>query len=43
MQGNDNWSNQHLRWLTELVLPHPSQQIVLTEYISTITERLKRL
>ncbi|MDO7084404.1 transposase, partial [Pseudocolwellia sp. AS88] len=19
----DNWSNQHLRWLTELVLPHP--------------------
>ncbi|WP_371189938.1 IS110 family transposase [Thalassotalea ponticola] len=40
---NDNWSNQHLRWLTELVLPHPSQQIVLTEYIGTITERLKRL
>ena len=25
----DNWSKQHLRWLTELVLPHHSQQIVL--------------
>ena len=34
----DNWSNQHLRWLTELVLPHPSQQIVLQEMIQTITE-----
>jgi len=39
---NDNWSNQHLRWLTELVLPHPSQQIVLQEMIQTITERLTR-
>jgi len=39
---NDNWSNQHLRWLTELVLPHPSQHIVLQEMIQTITERLAR-
>jgi transposase len=39
---NDNWSNQHLRWLTELVLPHPSQQVVLQEMIQTITERLAR-
>ncbi|MFT6586466.1 MAG: transposase [Cognaticolwellia sp.] len=37
------WSNQHLRWLTELVLPHPSQQIVLQEMIQTITERIKRV
>ncbi|RTR32143.1 IS110 family transposase [Shewanella atlantica] len=40
---NDNWSKQHLRWLTELVLPHPCQQIVLQEAIHTITERMKRL
>jgi len=40
---NDNWSNQHLRWLTELVLPHPCQQIVLQEMIQTITERIKRV
>jgi transposase len=39
----DNWSHQHLRWLTELVLPHPSQQIVLQEMIQTITERIKRV
>ena len=40
---NDNWSNKHLRWLTEIVLPHPCQQIVLTEMIMAISERLKRL
>lgn len=39
----DNWSAPHLRWLTELVLPHPAQQIVLQEAIQTITERISRL
>lgn len=39
---NDNLSNQHLRWLTELVLPHNSQQIVLQEMIQIITERINR-
>ena len=24
-KGTANWSLQHLRWLTELILPHPSQ------------------
>ena len=38
----DNWTKQHLRWLTELVLPHVSQQIVLQEMIQTISERIKR-
>lgn len=41
--GNANWSLQHLRWLTELILPHPSQQIVLQEYLQTINERIARL
>tara|TARA_R100001377_G_scaffold7162_1_gene3816 strand:+ start:693 stop:1061 length:369 start_codon:yes stop_codon:yes gene_type:complete len=27
----DNWSLQHLRWLAELVLPNPCQQIVLQD------------
>lgn len=40
---SDNWSKQHLRWLTELVLPHTCQQIVLVEAIHTITERTNRL
>lgn len=39
----DNWSNKHLRWLTELILPHPAQQIVLQECIQTIVERINRL
>jgi transposase len=39
----DNWSLAHIRWLTELVLPHPAQQIVLQECIQTITERIGRL
>jgi transposase len=38
-KGTANWSLQHLRWLTELILPHPSQQIVLQEYLQTVTER----
>jgi len=39
----DNWSNKHLRWLTELILPDHSQQIVLQEMIQTITERTRRV
>jgi len=41
--GTPNWSLKHLRWLTQLVLPHPCQQIVLQEMFQTITERTKRL
>ncbi|RJE77127.1 IS110 family transposase [Pseudoalteromonas sp. MSK9-3] len=41
--GTANWSLKHLRWLTELVLPHPAQQIVLQEFIQTINERTPRL
>lgn len=42
-EGTANWSLKHLRWLTELVLPHPAQQIVLQEALQTITERIARL
>lgn len=41
--GTASWSLKHLRWLTELVLPHPAQQIVLQEFIQTINERIARL
>lgn len=41
--GKANWSLKHLRWLTEMVLPHPAQQIVLQEMIQTVTERMARL
>jgi len=41
--GKSNWSLKHLRWLTELILPHPSQQVVLQEMIQSINERSSRL
>ncbi|KTF10019.1 IS110 family transposase [Pseudoalteromonas sp. H103] len=41
-KGTANWSQKHLRWLTELVLPHPAQHIVLQEFLQTITERISR-
>ena len=41
--GTANWSQKHLRWLTELILPLPAQHIVLQEYLQTIMERIKRL
>ncbi|WP_348689305.1 IS110 family transposase [uncultured Pseudoalteromonas sp.] len=42
-KGTANWSQKHLRWLTELVLPHPAQHIVLQEFLHTINERISRL
>lgn len=42
-EGPANWSLKHIRWLTELVLPHPCQQIVLQEHIQTIMARQNRL
>lgn len=41
--GTANWSLKHLRWLTELVLPYPAQQMVLQEMIQTVSERMARL
>lgn len=41
--GTANWSAKHIRWLNELILPHPAQHIVLQEMLHTIDERMKRL
>ena len=41
--GSSRWGPKHRRWLTELILPHPAQQIVLQECISTLNERFSRL
>ncbi|TMO26245.1 IS110 family transposase [Pseudoalteromonas sp. S4741] len=42
-KGTANWSQKNLRWLTELVLPHSAQHIVLQEFLHTINERISRL
>ena len=31
--GKSKWSKAHLNWLTALKMPHPAQQIALTEYL----------
>jgi transposase len=41
-----SWSAAHMRYLRELVLPHPAMKIVLEEYLQCIdaaTERIERL
>ena len=42
-KGKANWSKKHLRWLSEIVLSHPAQQIVLQESLQTVNERINRL
>lgn len=42
-KGSANWGPKHRRWLAEIMLPHPAQQIVLQEMIHTLNERTQRL
>jgi transposase len=35
-QGNANWSQPHMRYLRELVLPHPAMKAILEEYLQAI-------
>src|SRR5262247_3364558 len=41
--GQANWGPAHLRWLSAVVCPTPAQQIVLQEYVHTVTEQTARL
>jgi transposase len=44
--GRGSWTPSHMRWLSDVTLPHPSQQIVLQEYINAVSvcsERVDRL
>jgi transposase len=44
--GRIAWSIAHLRWLADIKMPHPAQQITLQEYIHSIeqcSERVDRL
>jgi len=42
-EGQANWNEAHLRWLTEVIMPTPTQQIVFQEYVNTVTERTHRV
>lgn len=44
--GKGSWTPSHMRWLSDVTLPHPSQQVVVQEYIDAVkigAERLHRL
>jgi transposase len=44
--GKTNWSLSHWRWLSDIKMPHPVQQIVLQEYVNAVracTDRVARL
>jgi len=42
-QGKANWSQPHLRYLRELVLPHPALKAILEEYLQGIDAALERV
>ncbi len=45
-QGKANWSQAHMRYLRELVLPHPAMKIILEEYLQGIdaaADRVQRI
>ena len=44
--GRTPWSTAHMRWIADIKMPHPAQQIVLQEYVDSISEcadRVERL
>lgn len=44
--GKKTWGPSYMRWLADITMPHPAQQITLQEYIHAVrecTERVDRL
>jgi len=41
--GRTAWTPAHVRWLAEVKLPHPAQQIAFQEYLLTVTEATERI
>jgi len=41
--GRSAWTNAHLRWLAQVKLAHPAQQIAFQEYLHAITEAGARI
>jgi transposase len=44
--GKKHWSGPHFRWMSDIAMGHPAQQLVFEEYLDTIrccTERVERL
>lgn len=41
--GRNSWTPTHMRWLSDISMPHPAQQITLQEYINAVAESTERL
>lgn len=41
--GKSKWSKAHINWLEDLKMPHPSQQIALTEYLDMMATTEARI
>jgi len=42
-QGGANWTPAHMRYLRELVLPHPAQKVILEDYLMAIDAARERI
>jgi transposase len=41
--GKKSWTPAHMRWLSDIAMPHPAQQIALQEYIHAVIECTTRI
>jgi len=41
--GRSPWSKAHIRWLSDIKMPHYNQQIVLQEYMETVNQNKERV
>jgi len=41
--GKTAWTAAHLRWLSDIRLPHPTQQIAFQEYLHAVSESTARI
>jgi transposase len=41
--GRSQWSKAYFRWLADIAMPHPAQQVALQEYIDAVHESLDRV
>ena len=41
--GKKTWGPSHMRWLSDIAMPHPAQQITFQEYIHSVTECTERV
>jgi len=41
--GKSKWCKSYFKWLADIAMPHPAQQITLQEYIDTVHDSKKRV